>query len=74
MRRTISAFTAFLILAASCLPSVAYSRELMGSKIYDKVLAFSHMQEPTDKVSKLKAKYDKLLKAFIDQQDITNEL
>ena len=50
MRGTISAFTAFLILAASCLPSVtAYGTELLGTKIQANMFSsFSRMQEAPD--------------------------
>ena len=78
MQRAISASTAFLLLTVvSCLTSAAYGRELLGAKIVDSMNAFTHMQESTDKVAELEAKFeakfDRLMKVVDDQQATIND-
>ena len=72
MRRTIPASTALLLLTViSCLTSVAYGRELLGAKIFNNANAFTHMQETSDKVAELEAKFEakfeRLMKVVDDQ-------
>ena len=67
-RFNISAKNTFLLLTVSCLASFAYGRDLLGTKIYDKLSAFSHNQEPTDREAELESKYESLMQAVLDLQ------